>query len=257
AHVERGGGLVEQQQLGSGGEQAGEHHALTLAAAEGGDPARAELGGLHAGERLVHAALVLAIGPAPARHVRRAAEHHELPYAEIVVERGELRQVGEPLGAVARGLLEQGTVAQAHGALLGRAQPREHAQQGALAAAVGTHERPDLAGRDGQREPTKQPARGRSVDVGTEVLGPEDHGRPSVRRSSHRKNGAPARLVSAPGGSTTWWMARSSRSTASSTKAPPRADRGKSRPCSGPPSRRATWGTTRPTKPITPDSAVA
>jgi hypothetical protein len=137
--VEVGERLVEQKHLGLAHDRAADGHALALAAAERGRPAvehvvdAQQLGGVG------HAALDV--------RFRRAAqaqpEGHVLVQRLVRVERVVLEHHRDV--AVARRQLVHALAFDTHFAAADGLQPRDHAQQRALAAAAGAHEDDELA----------------------------------------------------------------------------------------------------------------
>src|SRR5258706_8459073 len=75
-----------------------------------------------------------------------------------------------------------------------------------------------------------------------------------VRRRRNRKNGAPMTAVTTPTGTSP--RTRATTSAATIRLAPASADSGRTTRAFGPTTSRTTWGTTRPTNPISPLTAT-
>jgi hypothetical protein len=154
ADVEGGAGLVEDQDAGLADEHAGEHDALTLAAAEGADAALGEGVEVEAMQRGGDGGAVAGRGGAEGREVGGAAEEDEVADAEVEGEAAALREVGELAGALARREDLEVDVAEEDAAALRRGEAGELAQEGRLAGAVGADDGGDPPGRSSRSRPS-------------------------------------------------------------------------------------------------------
>src|SRR6266540_1111961 len=145
--VERGGGLIEQDQLGVHGERPRDRHPLLLPTGE----LRRQLGGLvlhaHAREQLAGAALRLPAGLAahldrPERHVVEHAPVRE--QVELLEHHAHVRAQAGQLPALAR----QRPAVEQDGAVVDRFQTVDRPAQGGLARAGGAEHDDDIAGVD-------------------------------------------------------------------------------------------------------------
>ena len=140
--VHAGRGLVQQQQLGMGGQGAGDEHPLPLPAGQGGEGAPAQLGQPDGGQRLLGRLPVLSAVRA-GREVAHPAHAHHVQDGdrEQGVEAGVLGHVAHPAAGPLRRPAEHPHLAglRARGA-------QDQAQQGGLAAPVGAHRGDELSG---------------------------------------------------------------------------------------------------------------
>src|SRR5690606_17987958 len=189
-----------------------------------------------------------------ARQVRRPAQRHDALHCNGPGDLALLWQVGDQLCLDAWRWLH--LVADDDGAFRGR-QAKDRAHQRRLAGAVRADQADKLALADGEGDAVQHFA---TAEIGVEIGdGKQRH---SIvlreRQISHRKNGAPTMAVRTPSfRSRSGAISRTRMSAASSIAAPPRALAGSRRDGILPTSGRKMCGTTSPTKPIAPATAVA
>ncbi len=191
--------LVEQQHPRLRGQRAGQHHALALAAGQGGQPPPGEPrhvqppGGLGGG-------LAVAAGrAAEVAQVRGAAEQHVLLDGHVRRQHRRLRQVRDQPGAAAAAHAAKVGAVEQHGAAVPH-QPGHRAQQGGLARPVRPDQGEPAAGADRERHPAQHRD---PVQVHGEILhGDGAHVRIAlVERRIQTNTGEPASAVTTPIGS--------------------------------------------------------
>src|SRR5688500_19109688 len=132
-------------------------------------------------------------------------------------------------------------------------QPEQRAEERGLAAAVRPEHAHHFAGAEREADAAPDGAAGKAE---REVADLEHHQALRERAKSQRKNGVPISAVSTPGGTSIVASVRQSVSTASMKPAPISMASGSRRPKSGPTSRRAACGISRPTQPMMPLKAT-
>src|SRR5690606_33580394 len=177
---------------------------------------------------------------------RRERERYDLSLCHRAHRAGELA----PAPAMDRPPLQQGLPA------LDPAQAQERAQQRALARPVRPEHRVERTGSDIHRY-ISQGGGGRPRVPDRDPVRGDSHDAPVLRRRSTRKNGTPTNAVMTPMGISVGASARrAARSASVRNAAPARKESGRRERWSEPTSSRTAWGTTRPTKPITPATAT-
>src|SRR5262245_50689147 len=255
--VEAGGGLVGEQDPRFLGEGAGDQHAGALAAGQLRNHAVGEMDGVHGGERSVDGGTVGGAFAGAQRSMREAPQGDDGAGDERPVHEALLRQVGKAAGKLVG--IEGGDRAavEGHRASGGANEAGEYLDEGGLAGAVGADDRGELAGLGREVEAAQHLA---ALERDLEVSRLDLHGASSERvlSTSQTKNGAPISAVSTPiRKSVHRWARRRPISATERKMAPPRALAGSSRPGRCAANGRRTCGISRPTKPMTPVTAVA
>ncbi|CAM5476651.1 hypothetical protein SHIRM173S_02348 [Streptomyces hirsutus] len=151
AQVEVGGGFVEEEDSGLLGQAAGQPDALELSAGEVFGAAVGELGDARHGEGAVDRGSPAGVGAAPAAPVGVAAELDDVAHAQTAGRGPSLQQQGHTAGELARAEGQAvGVGVDRERGPAGRLEPRDGAQQGRLAAAVGTDQCRHFARTQGQ-----------------------------------------------------------------------------------------------------------
>src|SRR5690606_14388053 len=168
-HVEVGGGLVEEEDVGLLDEGLGEEDALLLAAGERAERAVGEAAEVHGVECGADTVPVFVREPFEPSVVRCAAEEDELLDREVELERRTLADEREPPGEVARLPVADGPVVECERAGVGE-EPGERPHQRRLAAPVRADQPDPAAGLDLEREAVqdRRPAEGDGERVGAE-----------------------------------------------------------------------------------------
>jgi hypothetical protein len=148
--VERGGGFVEDEQVGFGDEGAGEADALELAAGEFADHAAGDGVEIEQPEGAVDGVVVG--GPEALGEVQVGGAAGGDDFADIGGEaaEGELGDLGEVADAAPVAEVGEGGVPEGDGAGAGGEQAEERAQEGGFAGAVGADDADVVAGLDGE-----------------------------------------------------------------------------------------------------------
>ncbi len=198
-HVERGGRLVEQQDVALLRERARERDARLLAAGQRGERARREVRDVGVGHGPRDDGVVL--GRAGRAAPRVATHGHDVERTErerharlLQHDRASPREVDERLPP-------QVDAVEQHASRVGPGVARQHREQGRLARAVGPDERDELAAAHVQVDVVEDD--GRAVrDAHAARREPRAHAQPPaarrVRRMSQKKNGPPTSAVSMP-----------------------------------------------------------
>src|SRR6185436_3989369 len=250
--VERGEGLVEQDQARRAGEHAREEHAFPLAAAHLVEIAIGEMRRVTERESARGFLPVRVRLPREAAEVRSAAGDHDLDRAHRKRGIRILRQIAGPAGVLLRMPRGQRLVLEQHLALLRRDHARDQLQQRRLAGTVRARDRDELP--LAHRETDL--VHGGNTGIRVRDLTQLEH--QGAFRSSDRKNGTPRIAVNAPiGSSVERTTMRDNRSAETTSVAPPIAQSGSSTRKSRRHTRRIRCGTSRPTKPMMPLTATA
>src|SRR5439155_1765815 len=159
----------------------------------------------------------------------------------------ELRQLGGPPP-------RKRPPGERHRAALQRRQAEDRASQRRLAAAVRADDGDELTLADRQVDAVERRQAHPGISDGR-VPRLENHR--SERRRRRAKSGTPTSAVTAPTGSSSG-RATVRAAVSASTRNPPlaRNTAGRRRRCAGPRAPRSAWGATRPTNPITPQTAT-
>src|SRR5690606_16702977 len=249
AQVESGGRLVEEHDRSVLGDHPGDLDELALPAGQVGVAAVGEPGDPQALERGVHPFLDRV------RAGRRPGAHgDDVAHPQLVGGVAVLGHVGQHAGEPAGSHPVQVRPSVADRAGGGDAGPGDGGEQARLAGTVGPDETEQGAGRDDGAHRCEE----RAAPVGDDPV-EEQLAHAGLRESSRaRKTGAPTSAHTAP-----VWMtkdvdsARAAVSASTRNSAPHTTEIGSRRACLAPMRRRTAWGTTSPTKLMTPETATA
>src|SRR5690625_2527669 len=189
-----------------------------------------------------------------------AAEQHDLLDLVTEMQVGQLRQHGPAAGEFLQVLARQ-TLAEHLDVTLAAQLAADVPQQRALARAVATDDDDEFTAAQVQAHLAQQrPAGDAHFQLADLEKVAAAHGSLRIlrsRSSRYRKNGPPSTAVTIPiGSSAGTMMVRDTRSASMSSSAPSSALAGSSTRWFGPNQRRIRCGTTRPTKPIMPETAT-
>ena len=165
--IEAGHRLVGQQDLGLGGERAGQQQAGALALRQGIDRAVGEGQPVDAPQRpLDGVGIRRRERPAEVGAVRQAAQGHEIAAEQRPVDRRTLREIRDAPCANARSKLAKRCAVELDVAAGGAVEAGEMAQQGGLARSVRADDRRHLIGGEGDVDGLENGARASPADQG-------------------------------------------------------------------------------------------